>query len=117
MAAENGAAVYGDMLLVTSRQGYYFLTPDETRPPGELPRFGEPGADFSGKPCLFGDRLVISNRFTGRLSVVDVADIERPRLLKTYELEGNPGRVELYRGRIVIPAGYQGLLVTAENVA
>ncbi|MFW9847277.1 MAG: hypothetical protein ACFFD6_11040, partial [Candidatus Thorarchaeota archaeon] len=64
-----------------------------------------------GKPCIFGDRLYVSNRPQGRVSVVDISDLEAPKLVDSLELEGNPGRIIVHGDIALIPAGYQGLLV------
>lgn len=42
---------------------------------------------------------------------LDIADIQHPRLKRHYSLTGNPGTCGFWRDRVVIPAGYQGLLV------
>jgi hypothetical protein len=109
--AQNGVALLAREALVVWRGKYFLLDRKETRPPEALPQYGVEGCDLSGKPCVFGDRLHLSNRFTGKVTVLDIADIRKPRLLASYELEGNPGRVGMHKGVVVIPAGYQGLLV------
>ena len=40
--------------------------------------------------------------------------IQHPRLKRHYSLTGNPGACGFWRDRVVIPAGYQGLLVERE---
>jgi hypothetical protein len=114
MRAQDGAAVYHDKLLLVNQGRYVFVTPDEKRPPSALPSYGIDGIRLGGKPCLHGDVLVISNRFDGQVFVLDVRDIEHPVLLKQYRLTGNPGRTRLVGNRLLIPAGYEGLLLTEE---
>lgn len=111
LSAENGAAVLGDALLVTYAGGYFVLAPKETRPPEALPRFGIEGRRLDGKPSIFGNRLYVSNRFWGRVTRVDISKPEAPRCLDALDLDGNPGRVVERNGKMIIPAGYQGLLV------
>ena len=111
LSAENGAAVLGDALLVTSAGGYFMLSPEETRPPEALPHFGIAGRRLDGKPSIFGKTLYVSNRFWGRVTRVDISKPEAPRCLDALDLDGNPGRVVEHNGKMIIPAGYLGLLV------
>jgi len=111
MSAENGAAVVGRSLLVTYGGKYLLLSRGETRPPAALPRFGIAERTLDGKPSVFGNTLYVSNRFWGRVTRVDIANLEAPRGLAAVDLEGNPGLVQEHNGKMIIPAGYQGLLV------
>ncbi|MBM4087475.1 MAG: hypothetical protein FJ272_21995, partial [Planctomycetes bacterium] len=113
--AQNGMAFLEHEALMTHRGKYFLLRRDERRPPDELPQFGVEGHNLSGKPCRFGNRLYIANRFTGRVTVLDIADIKKPKLLDSFELEGNPGRIVVHKGAVIIPAGYQGLLVAVTD--
>jgi hypothetical protein len=108
-------ALLGKDALVTYRRKYFILDRKETRPPEDLPQYGVQGGDLGGKPSLYGNTLYTSNRATGCVSVVDISGITKPRLLKTFELEGNPGIVVEHNHIPVIPAGYQGLLVCKQE--
>jgi hypothetical protein len=110
--AQNGMALLAKDALVTNAGKYFILSRKETRPLEELPQYGVPGADLSGKPSIYGSTLYVSNRVLGKVSIVDISKIEKPRLLKSFDLEGNPGIVAEHNGVAVIPAGYQGLLST-----
>jgi len=110
---KDGMAFLGNRAVVIHRGKYFFLSRKETRPHGSLPSYGIPGHPLSGKPSIYGDRLYVANRIWGKLSVVDISTPEAPKLLRSMELEGNPGIAVEHHGTLVIPAGYQGLLVEA----
>ena len=45
---------------------------------------------------------------------LDVSDYRRPKLIESFNLPGNPGRVIVHQGRLVAPNGYEGLWVARE---
>ena len=77
-----------------------------------VPAFGK-GRDarFSGIPRADGNLVLMTNR-SGRKAVVwDFAEPERPKVLRAYTLSGNPDLGAFFRGKAVIPAGHQGLVM------
>lgn len=113
VGAENGMALLEDKALVVHRSKYFLLDRKETRRSGSLPMHGIPGHDLSGKPSIYGSRLYVSNRIWGKVSVVDISTLEKPRLLRSFQLDGNPGIAVEHNNTLIIPGGYQGLLVDA----
>lgn len=114
IGANNGIAVLPnkrDALITTGRDSYVIARRQERRPIGELTQYRIEGHKLSGKPTIYGNTLYVSDRFWGRVGVVDITDIERPKLIDTMELDGNPCLVVEHNGTPAIPAGYQGLLV------
>ena len=113
--ASNGMVLLpdGERGLCTTKAGEFFiLKRDERRPFEELPRYGVTDRRLhGGKPTLAGNRLYMSDRMWGHVTVLDVSDLEHPKLLEERVLDGNPGIVRESQGRAVIPAGYQGLLI------
>ncbi len=111
IGAANGLVAFQGDTLATLRGGYVLLDRQERRPLAELPvrRVGS-GRLHIGKPTIFGDRLYAANRSTGVVTVVDISNIEKPKLIEQFRTLGNPGRVQIHRELIVIPNGYQGLL-------
>jgi hypothetical protein len=114
ISARNGFAPLADgqrMLYVTRLGKYAVIDRSERRPLEELPRYGVEGINLQGKPTIHGNRLYVADRFLGQVTVLDIADLEHPRLLARYEFPGNPCLVLEHSGRMLIPGGYDGLLI------
>jgi hypothetical protein len=102
----------GKRMLYTTRKGALaVIDRAERRPMDELTQYGIKGADLRGKPTLYGNRLYIADRFFGRLVVVDISDLAHPRLLARHQFAANPGLVVEHQGKMLVPGGYDGLLV------
>ncbi len=69
------------------------------------------GCYLTGEPTIDGHTLYLTNRVRGTAQAVDIARIQRPRLLAEAQLAEHPGPIVVHRGVPVIPGGYQGLLV------
>jgi len=64
-----------------------------------------------GKPAIYGDTLILSDRIYGRLYILDIQDIEKPVLLKAWQdLPGNPDAATFSGNYAYIPLGYQGIV-------
>jgi len=107
----DGACEFGDKLLVVKRGKVALLDPDERRSLDTLPAYGAEGIRLAGRPSAEGNRLALAQRPDRRVSLLDISDLSHPRLERQYSLEGHPGACAFWKGRLVIPAGYQGLLV------
>ncbi len=111
IGSRNGVAFLDGQALATCRGGYALLTPDESRPPEELSIHRIPKLTFHGKPTIDGTMLYVSDRYTGSVAAIDIADPTNPQLTAQLDLPEHPGLVVVPDGAPVIPAGYQGLLV------
>lgn len=109
--SRNGAAFVGEQALVTCRGGYALISIEEQRPLDELVIHRIPSQIFHGKPTVAGDRLYVSDRYTGIVTAIDISDLEKPQLVDRLELQEHPGLVVVHNGTPIIPAGYQGLLI------
>jgi len=112
----NGLCLFGARYFYTIGARYQFVTPDGTRSPlldlPPVPAFGKgPASRFSGIPRSDGRFVVLTQRSGRRAAVYDFQDPEHPILLRAYQLAGNPDCAALWKGRAVIPAGHQGLLL------
>ena len=103
----NGVCRLGDGFLCTVADGYVLLSPDGT--PSPWRRLGPD--EHRGAPCTDGRRVLVTERSGRRATVWDFTAPDAPRLLADYALSGNPDRGAFWRGRAVIPAGHQGLLL------
>ncbi|MBN8215974.1 MAG: hypothetical protein J0L75_04995 [Spirochaetes bacterium] len=108
---QNGMAMLADRALVSYRQGYCLVERTARTHVAQLPRITLSGVNLDGKPVIDGDTLYLSERGEGRVTAVDIHDPSRPALRWQIELTGHPGPVVPWQGGVLIPAGYQGLLV------
>lgn len=107
----DGMAIFGDKALLVARGKYALVARNEKHRLEELAFFGIQGCALSGKPTIDGTTLYLSNRVLGTVRAVDVSRIESPRLLAELQSDEHPGPVVVHSGKVLIPAGYQGLLV------
>jgi hypothetical protein len=107
--ADGLAMLEGRVLLVT--RGKYTLIDRDTCSVEDATCFGIPGTRLTGKPTIDGNRMYLSNRVRGTIQVVDISQLDRPRLLDEIQLDEHPGPIVIHDAHTVIPAGYQGLLV------
>ena len=103
----NGVCRLGDRFLCTVSDGYVLLSPDGTATPWR--HLGPDG--HRGAPRTDGRLVLLTERSGRRATVWDFADPTAPRLLRDYHLAGNPDLGAFWRGRALIPAGHQGLLM------
>ena len=106
----NGICAFDDKtFFVTVRQTYVFIGTDGVlkAPPQALPgnwRFG-------GMPRSDGRLVALTARSAKRAALFDFSDRDNPKQLKDWRLSGNPDAAAFCRGRVLIPAGHQGLLI------
>jgi len=67
--------------------------------------------DIGVRPTTDGKLLALSRHHEQRIEVLDVFDFKNLKLLGGYRLRGHPGACGFWNRRLVIPSGYQGLLV------
>lgn len=105
-----GVTVHDGHALVVQAGGYALATPHVLEPHLSARHIREPGRFFSGNPQSVGaDRLVITNRATGSVRILDVSDIEAPRTLAYLHLPGTPDRPIRIGNRLIFPCGRSGL--------
>ena len=75
----------------------------------KIPKMGRSGV---GQPMWDGDtRLALTARIEKRIGCYDIADDKNPRLVWSESVPGNPDTALFWKGKIVVPCGYQGLLI------
>ena len=113
----NGIGLFdANRFIYTMGSDYQFLSADGTRSPirafPPVPAFEKKnGPRFGGIPRSDGRTVVCTARSSRRVVVWDFADVEAPKLVCAYQLSGHPDQAALCRGRALIPAGHQGLLL------
>ena len=109
-----GIAVHEGQALILQAGGYYFASAAQPMAHGEAAHIREPNRFFSGSPqSLSADRIVVTNRATGSLRVLDVSDINAPHTLAYLHLPGNPDRPIHVNGQLIVPCGRAGLRAIA----
>jgi len=129
-----GAAACGDELLVMRAGGYAFFNPEQPVAITELQRNKFPGqaelpqdvpddsavsralfpkSEWEGLPCYdpASGKLAVVNRMFKNLHIYDFTDKAQPRLLKRIALHSNAGPPVFWKGRVLLPGGYSGLLL------
>ena len=98
--------------MAITRGGYLLLDRHERRKLSAVPlyKIGSQRRHL-GKPTIFGNRLYAVDRQFGLVTIVDINDPKKPKLVDQFELPGNPSRVVVHKGAMIIPDGYHGLLV------
>ena len=107
-----GYAAYGEYALVTRDGGYSFYKPlREGEYDFEKPVYRVPdGPVFHGKPTVRENILVACDRIDGDVTVLDIADLTSPKLIRKFKISGNPDLAFIGDGIVLIPAGRQGLI-------
>jgi len=107
-----GYCACGPYALVTHDGGYSYYRPLHSGDyPTDLPVYRIAGGPtFRGKPAVRGNVLAACNRIGGEVTLVDISDLEAPKLIRTFQLSGNPDVPYLGDGFVLVPAGYQGLI-------
>jgi hypothetical protein len=108
---QDGVAVLDGKVLAVRRGGYVVFARGEKRSLDDLLLHRVGRHHLSGKPTIRGNRLYVSNRATGAVSVLDITDASAPTLLEASVTSGNPGRIIAGPKGFVVPDGYGGLLV------
>ncbi len=108
----DGATTINDKVLLTMKGGYVLLAPNQPGPAEQWPVYRS-SQYIGGIPRTDGNILVTSQRATGDIRVFDISNIRKPKPIpaRATKLSGNPGAVEFWKGKMVIPAGNQGLLL------
>ncbi|MCI7812784.1 MAG: hypothetical protein MR543_03780 [Robinsoniella sp.] len=103
----NGMTAAGDMCLVIYQQGYYYFSPEDSV---ISDRVKIRGVSFEGKCISDGEILVISSLISGEIMLVDITKIDKPVVLESFTVEGNPDIACFAENSILIPCRYGGLI-------
>ncbi len=103
----NGFTAVGDKCIAIYNNGYVFFDPAE----GEFSnRVKIEGVTFEGKCSSNGEIMVISTSYSGKIQIVDVKNLNSPRLSSEMDINGNPDVATFDGSTIIIPCRYYGLL-------
>ena len=104
LAASAGICPFGDKALVCD-QGRFALVEPGADGPWNFRKIGSGGIPWSD------GRLVVQTLLGGKISLHDFANPDSPAMLGKWNLKAFTGTCILWRGRIVVPGGYLGVLL------
>jgi hypothetical protein len=109
------AALNDKEILNVRLNGYVVHRRTETRSLDELPLRRIAGHPFGGKPTVVGRRLYLAERASGKVTILDIADVTAPKLVTAFTTPGNPGRIVATPHNYLIPDGYNGLIIRQQE--
>jgi hypothetical protein len=112
IGSSNGLTTFREKTFATVRGGYLLLERNESRAATEI-AVRIPGSRriHLGAPTIVGDRLFTANRASGTITIADLSDPAKPKLIRQFDTPGNPSRIAVDNRTVLIPNGNQGLLV------
>jgi hypothetical protein len=109
----SGMVAYGD-IAITVKQGNYVISnlaecmeDSVTELPNTTTKIA---TGVRGKPIIYKNIMMLSERIGGDIYFVDISNVNRPRLLSSYKIAGNPDLMSATDSYILLPMGYQGLI-------
>lgn len=117
-----GVAAFGERFMAMKGGGYTWVDPGRPVPASAwevhaLPKEALSESVGEGLPVVEGSTVAVLNRLSRRCGVYDFSDPARPRVLREYAFKNHPNAPAFWRGRLVVPGGYAGLLVEARGSA
>ncbi len=135
MCSQTGSVTaFGDVFLTMRCGAYSFLNPENPIPTRELKRNKFPTqnsliddvpddsmisramfpkSDFEG--LVFFDensgRLAVANRIFQVCRLYDFSSKDSPKFIKKFDMKSHPNVPSFWRGKLVLPCGYSGLLL------
>lgn len=111
----NGIAAYGDKALFVGLNNYRLYS-DIGSNTGNYADASN--REFSGKPTVCGNYLVVTKHDSGMIYIVDISNVDNPKVIHVINVLGNPD-IAYYddNGTVYIPLGNQGLLTINLNAA
>lgn len=94
-----------DKMIITDGEGYIIADLKNS----ECEKITVPGVKIYGKPKIYKNIMVVSERIEGDVFIIDISDIHKPELIEKYNFAGNPDIACIIENKIYIPLGHQGI--------
>ena len=110
----DGICAFDDKCILTKGKSYAIVEPNSTDALNNngMWDFNQlPNGCKTGIPRTDGKMLALTSRSGKTVSILDFSNAEYPTLKRVYNISGNPATAVFYKGKAIIPAGYQGLLI------
>lgn len=109
----SGVAAAGDYALTVYNNGYIYYKPDTVSQESlksakyvKIPNVKK----LKGEPTVYGDILIVSYGVNRQITMIDISDIDNPKLIAQVSVDGNPGIVYVNEKNIFVPLGHGGIL-------
>lgn len=104
-----------DCILAIYKNGYIVIPTAELLGNADLTKYevhslGE-NYKLRGKVSTDGTVLVVCDAYERRVTIVDISNLEIPRVIITFNTFGNPDIAEITEEKIYIPLKYQGVMI------
>ena len=112
-----GMAAYGNYIVATYNNGYIYFDPiTETKALTALTVHKIPGVtQLRGKPVIYGNTMFISHCYGKELTIVDISDLDNPKLISQLKLNASLDVVTATDDLILIPLRNDGLVMLKKN--
>lgn len=112
-AHTDGMTVLENKLFCIIHGKYALLDANQPGPSSSWTRYGVADDRLAGYPTVHDKLIALSDRVQRRVRILDFSDPAHPTSIfgRDYRLWGTPDSVVFWRGRMLVPAGYQGLLL------
>ena len=113
IGSKNGLIALGDKTLATVRKGYVLLDKSDRGPLDALEIYSvgigrqNPWELRTSTVAFFTRRIVP----LGLVTVANISDPKNPKPIENFVTPGNPGRIAISKGCMIIADGYHGLMV------
>ena len=112
IGSKNGLIALGDKTLATVRKGYVLLDKSDRGPLDALEIYSVGiGRRNPGTPNIDSGIFYAADRSTGLVTVANISDPKNPKPIENFVTPGNPGRIAISKGCMIIADGYHGLMV------
>lgn len=105
-----GIEAVGNLALQTTNNGYFIYDPATTESNTNPTYYKANGKGIAGRPSEHNGLLITTNRPNGKIYITDISNITSPKLLKSFEIAGNPMIAAFSDTAVYIPMGYQGIM-------
>ena len=102
----DGACGYGDKLVSIFQGKYYLLDAPYTKETAKV----TDTCTFDGQAFALGEKLVLLNRYTGGVTLLDVSTPENPKQVKSIRLNAHPEFCGFINGEIYTACGFDGIV-------
>lgn len=116
-AESNGMAAFGDNVIAIYKNGYVCFNPNtDSSSLSSLTVHKIPGVSvLKGKPVIYGNIMAVSYFGDGTVTIIDIEDIDNPKLILKFKIDGCVDVADISENFILIPLRNDGILKLSPN--